>query len=144
MLCVLNCDLSVPQNKTLVTVQSKQTSTNSFDRGYYTVPWVRHNLQFNTFTSQVIEKQLGTRSPLGMDTPCQTCKKFNRRATAGLLFTVKSKYEFKTIQYSWYLKHWEPHLSAGLQAVDDCISRWTQLVTSPHDTCVGMGPQRYP
>lgn len=87
---------------------------------FVSVPWICHNLQFDSFTSQVIEQQLGTWSPLSMDAAYQTYIQFG-------LITIKCKHtEKKEIVNTFhYLTHWEQHLSAGLQAVDDCISQWT-------------------
>lgn len=61
----------------------------------FSVPRVRHNLQLGAFTSQVIENQLGTRSPLGMNAACQSYMKLNRESTARLLFTYKIEIKFQ-------------------------------------------------
>lgn len=68
-----------------------------FDHGYHSVPQVRHNLQLDAFTSQVVEKQLGTRNPLGMDAACQSHIKLNRESTVGLHCTYNIENNFKII-----------------------------------------------
>lgn len=44
------------------------------------VPGVCHDLQLHAFTSQVVEEQLGTGRPLGMDATCQSFHGVNIRS----------------------------------------------------------------
>lgn len=98
----------------------EQNQKNQKKNNFVSVPWICHNLQFDSFTSQVIEQQLGTWSPLSMDAAYQTYIQFG-------LITIKCKHTEKKeiVNTFYYLTHWEQHLSAGLQAVDDYISQWT-------------------
>lgn len=100
---VLPHHLAVPYSITTKTTTTTQTVLS--DHVDPCVPWVCHNLELGTFSSQVIEKQLGTRNPLGMNTACQTYKKLNREATANL-HNIKCKNIFQGFRVRKILCTW--------------------------------------
>lgn len=77
-----------------------------FDHRYNSVPRVCHNLQLDTFTSQVVENQFGARSPLGVDSAYQSHIKLNREATAGLCCVSESENHLKSLNIpgTWHME----------------------------------------